>query len=474
MHANSFPRICQRGLPLLLFLAALTPPASAYRLGTNWSMDGSMSMNYRGLGNAREVEIENQLALTNVYFGVEGPSLHGIPMRLQFALDDAGKPELHQAVVGYKKWRQWSIEAGKFIVPFGRYNQLYRPGDYLTVTHPMLYADPRNLDDVNRINLPRPVFSQGYTDIGLHVVHFPRSGLQWMPDKVHAFVVNGLGESAQRGQDAPDPRLLAIPPDSPNGVDIDFEHRAQRLRDNNDGKTGGARLEFDVGDFEVPLSLPEGRGEIRGLQLGLSAMAGQYDVRDSLGYRMLGADAAFQYRDFAFAGEIVHSVNGLRVPVVLSSTTVTSGGQPTGPPSLTAELPETTEIHWGYYVQASFPIAGRAFLRKLKAKGRVLGVLGYNFMQRRGWELENRNAADTTTGRFILNGVEFFQFNTPPGCVNSPGCRGRTVVSNVQKYTAAVNYQMTDFFGLKFEYSYWDLATQRDLDQTAVAGVLQF
>lgn len=444
----------------LMILAAA--PARAYVVGQDWNVSGALSMGWRTLGPrhaASEVEIENQMALSSLYFGLEGPGFSGVPLRLMFTLGEGGQPELHQAVVAYKSWRRRSLELGKFVVPFGRYNQLYRPGDYLTVTHPLLYADPRNLDAVLRLNGPRPLLSAGYSDLGLHYVQYFRTAPPYLPDKVHLFLVNGFGESAERGQAAPQSRELGIQPDSPNGVDRDWEHRNQQLRDNNDSKAPGLRLEYSLGDFRVPLPLPEGRREIQGVQLGLSAMGSRYDIRDELGYKLGGVDAAFQAGDFSVTSELGYGWSQFRSPVITSSTTISSTS------FITVDLPRRHEANWGYYVQGAFPIHQPSFLGQWRLPGRLIGVLGYNWMQRRGPELERLNAEKLPSRRFLVNGVEFFQINA---------LTGRRIVRNMEKYTFAINDRVTDFLSIKLEFSTWVIQAGRDLTQLALAAVLQF
>ena len=121
------------------------------------------------------------------------------------------RPQLNQLNFGYRRVEGWLFQFGKFLVPFGRYNELYRPDQFLTVTRPLLYASPDSLDLVVRLNSPRPPVSSGYTDIGARISYYPRNELALVPDELTFFVVNGFGETNNRQRTFPDTDNLGIP-----------------------------------------------------------------------------------------------------------------------------------------------------------------------------------------------------------------------------------------------------------------------
>ncbi|UPT74903.1 MAG: hypothetical protein M0D55_04110 [Elusimicrobiota bacterium] len=102
---------------------------------------GAASLNWRNVGPREpgfETQIQNQVYLADLYVGAEGPVGEGIPVRIEWNLPTAGRgvPRLSQAFVEYNRIRRIKFQLGKFMVPFGRYNELYRPDQYLAVTRP--------------------------------------------------------------------------------------------------------------------------------------------------------------------------------------------------------------------------------------------------------------------------------------------------------------------------------------------------
>src|SRR3569832_2219789 len=143
---------------------------------------GSASVNWRNVGPRTpgfETQIQNEVYLADMYFGAEGPVLEGVPFHLEANVPTAlqGNIQLYQMYAEYDRVRRIRLQAGKFLVPFGRYNELYRPDQFLTVTRPLLFASPDSIDLVVRPNSPRPPFSAGEADIG------GRFG--WYPVRVH-------------------------------------------------------------------------------------------------------------------------------------------------------------------------------------------------------------------------------------------------------------------------------------------------
>lgn len=188
-------------------------------MGIPLRMSGSLSLNWRNVGPRKpgfETQIQNQAFLADMYFAFRGPVLDIVPFVLEFQMPTGsqGQPSLYQFGFRYQGFERWDFTLGKFLVPFGRYNELYRPDMFLTVTRPLLYASPDSLDLVVRLNSPRPPFSSGYADIGARASYYPTGALFWMPSEMTFFIVNGLSEASNRSRTFPKPDNLGIPPPS--------------------------------------------------------------------------------------------------------------------------------------------------------------------------------------------------------------------------------------------------------------------
>ena len=125
---------------------------------------GSASLNWRNVGPRTpgyETQIQDEVYLADMYFGVEGPVLPGVPFHLEMNVPTAlqGNVQLYQMYAEYDRIHRIKLQAGKFLVPFGRDNELYRPDEILTVTRPLLFASPDSLDLVVRPNSPRPLYA---------------------------------------------------------------------------------------------------------------------------------------------------------------------------------------------------------------------------------------------------------------------------------------------------------------------------
>ncbi|MCR4295415.1 MAG: hypothetical protein NUW21_07755, partial [Elusimicrobia bacterium] len=132
---------------------AADPPAFARALErfSRIKLFGAASINWRNVGPREpgfETQIQNQVYLADLYLGAEGPVTEDVPVLLEWNLPTAGRgvPRLSQAYAEYNGVRRIKFQLGKFMVPFGRYNELYRPDQYLAVTRPLLYASPDSLD----------------------------------------------------------------------------------------------------------------------------------------------------------------------------------------------------------------------------------------------------------------------------------------------------------------------------------------
>lgn len=408
-----------------------------------WNFTGSLSFNWRNVGPRKpqfETQIQDEVYLADMYFGVYGPTFDHVPFWIEFNLPTGaqGNPQLYQLYVQYDRLENWSFQLGKFLVPFGRYNELYRPDMFLTVTRPLLYASPDSLDLVVRINSPRPPFSSGYTDLGGRVTYYPPE-YQWLPDEVTFFVVNGLGETSNIQRTFPTPQNLGIPPPPSNGTDIDFGHLNNNLADNNNNKVPGVRVVYALGTLRLPWPIPEGKRDLTGMNIGFSAMDGQYDLPGSLNYQIYGVDLAFEYQGLNISAEYSYSSTQFLSPLEASSVAL----------STPTVFVQDTEINQGYFIQASYPI-----LRHPRWGKRLTGVVVYNQLFHRGPQLD----------LFLNQTINGTTFNSIAG--ESPNA-GR-VSTRINKLTGALNYQMTEHFIGKLEYSYWSLGRSSTLPTTDI------
>lgn len=395
---------------------------------------GSMSLNWRNVGPKEpgfETQIQNEVYLADMYFGAEGPVAEGIPFRLEWNVpsSDQGTLRLHQVYFEYDRVRRIRLQFGKFLVPFGRYNELYRPDQFLAVTRPLLYASPDSIDLVVRPNSPRPPVSAGYTDIGARFSWYPVRVHPLVPVELTAFVVNGLGESTNRSRTFPNPSNLGIPGPPTNGVTPDFGHQNNNLADNNNAKTAGARVVFALGDLRLPFPVPEKAADLNGVMLGLSGMGGQYDLEGRLVYQMYGVDWSLDYNGISLSGEAMYGNNQFLSPLVSTDTTRLSLASP-------VEQVRLREHLYGYFIQSSFPV-----MRNPPYGERLTGVLVFNQMFRRGPMLDF--LLDYNDGSTTYPSMTAFRAGAP------------FVTREIQKYTAALNYRLSKYFALKFDYSYW-------------------
>jgi hypothetical protein len=426
---------------------------------------GSAAVNWRNVGPRTpgyETQIQDEVYLSDMYFGVEGPALPGVPFHLEMTAPTAlqGNVQLYQMYAEYDRVRRIKLQAGKFLVPFGRYNELYRPDETLTVTRPLLFASPDSLDLVVRPNSPRPPVSGGYTDVGARFSWYPVRVHPLVPDEITVYVVNGLGESGNRSRTFPNSNNLGIPSIPTNGVSDDFGHQNNNLADNNNSKTIGGRVVFALGDMRLPFPIPERDADLDGVLLGFSAMGGRYDLEGALDYQMWDMNWSFQYQGVSFSGEAEYSTDQFLDPLVVSTS-------PASSPTLVGPTQQARlrEELYGYYVQAAFPI-----IRNPRFGRRLTGVVVYNQIYRRGPLLDFLlNYNDGTTTFPSLTGYR-------PGATQ--------VQTQIDKYTGALNYQLAEHFALKAEYSYWTLRKAtvatvsslgyHDIYQGAIALVMGF
>ncbi len=464
VHRTSSSICCQILVGLLSSAAFVAPvygatapapaaisPISERVLGLPAKMKlfGAASLNWRNVGPREpgfETQIQNQVYLADMYLGTQGPVTEDVPVLLEWNLPTAGRgaPRLSQAYAEYDGVRRIKFQFGKFMVPFGRYNELYRPDQYLAVTRPLLYASPDSLDLVVRPNSPRPPVSYGYSDIGIRWSWYPVRVHPLVPSELTLFIVNGMGESKNRLRTFPNPSNLGIPGPGTNGVSPDFGHENNNLADNNNAKTVGGRVVFALGDLRLPWPVPERAADLTGTHLGLSGMGGNYDLEGYLNYEMWSADWSFEYRGVSLSGEVMYSKNQFLTPILASSSTAAA-------PVLVSPVTHTRQVEhlYGYFVQGAFPL-----MRHPPYGKRVTGLLVYNEMYRRGPLLD-----------FLLN---FNDGTTTFDSMTAYNSGAPFVTRKISKYTAGLHWQLADHFAAKFEYSYWVMGKSTVLSPTSL------
>jgi hypothetical protein len=205
---------------------------------------------------------------------------------------------------------------------------------------------------------------------------------------------------------------------------------------------------FALGDLRLPFPIPERDADLDGVILGFSAMGGEYDLEGRLNYQMWDVNWSFQYQGISFSGEAEYSTDQFLNPLAVSTSPATG-------PTLVAPIQQERlrEELYGYYVQAAFPI-----LRNPKFGRRLTGVLVYNQMYRRGPLLD-----------FLLN------YTDPAGTVwpslTAVRADATQVQTQIDKYTAALNYQLTEHFAMKAEYSYWSMGKATVVSATSLGNL---
>ena len=273
-----------------------------------------------------------------------------------------------------------------------------------------------------------------------------------MPSEMTFFAVNGFSEATNRQRTFPRPDNLGIVPPPPNGTSIDFGHENNNLADNNNNKTFGGRVVYSLGSLELlPWPTPDSKREVNGITLGLSAMGGTYDLESELENRVLGVDMTFDYHGINFSGEYIDNLHQFKSPLMASSATIVS---PTN-------LVEDSEEIQGYFVRLAYPIMRRpAWGRRLTA------TAGYDQVFRRGPQLSL--LLNQTLGGTLFPSI---------GGFNPSLSR---VSTRIDKLSAAFNFEWTEHFFLKWEYSYWVMGRSTteegstDIYQGAFSAVVSF
>jgi hypothetical protein len=412
------------------------------------------SLDWRNVGPKQpgfETQIQDEVYLADMYFGLEAPLAERVPFHVEFNVPTQlqGTPQLFQLYAEYDRIPDWKFQAGKFIVPYGRYNELYRPDHFLAVTRPLLYASPDSIDLVVRPNSPVPPVSAGYTDVGARVSWYPQDPNPLVPEELTLFVVNGLDESDSRSRTFPNPQNLGITGPPTSGVELDFGHQNNGLADNNNQKSVGGRAVFALGDLRLPWPIPEKGADLDGVTLSFSGMGGVYDLEGQLYYQMWAADWSFDYHGISISGEAEYEVDQFKNPLLVSTSTDLN-------PQLVNPVDQVRlrEEDYGYFVQAAFPV-----MRRPPVGERVTGVFVFNQMYRRGPLLDFLlNVPDPANGGALIPSMTAYRDGGPQ------------VQTQIEKLTGALNYKLTDHFTAKFEYSYWFMGKSTVLSQTSLGA----
>ncbi len=420
---------------------ALSAAEGSLFASTDWDFGGEISTNYRGIESTpAEVEIENQLYISDVYFSLSKHLKKQFPFEMEFTTDLDGKPVLNQFNLHNFTAEGLQITFGKFLVPFGHYNEIYKPSDFLSITRPLPYASPKSLDYVSRINYAHPIMASGFSSLGVLGTWLnPGPTRVYLPSRLDLYIINGLGENPLLGRGFPRAELLGVP-NQQGGVFVDYGHERSSLADNNDSKTIGARVRFALGDLRAPF-FAEGK-ELKGAQLGFSAMGGKYDLEDLLDHYAFGAEFVFQLDRYHVTTEYLYSPQEYRV----SQSTQTADLN-------TSALPKHRESLRGFYISNAFRLPHWFYGQESFA------YLGYSLMTRLG-------------DQFEFDEVKKITYQP----LNNPG-----VKKTMEKYTIGVRSKIEENFHFKVEYSLWDLnnpdtriADGANIDQIAISGVITF
>lgn len=168
-----------------------------------------------------------------------------------------------------------SVEAGRFVVPFGAFSSQVNPGVYRTVTRPLIFNMGQRIydPDIGDPVLPMPYADEGATfSIGAPVLGDLRA-------TADAYVVNGLQGNA-------------------DGIAFDD---SRSYVDNNASASGGARVTLGNRYLTVGGSMIDGRFNPNG---GSPMFPGRLD------YSIYGADISFHLQDiFRFQAEYARRIS---------------------------------------------------------------------------------------------------------------------------------------------------------------------
>jgi hypothetical protein len=164
-------------------------------------------------------------------------------------------PQPEQAYFEYDRGERLNFQVGRFLVPFGQWNQIHDVFDHKSIAYPLMYLGHEEEDFVLKGG-PQPIASTAFTDIGIlgFGSFWPRPSDQlWYG----AYVCNGRF----------------------GGSNIEWEDLWNNFQDNNSNKAYGGRLVWTHGD---------------NLTIGASYQDGKYDPQNKLRYQFSGADLYYR------------------------------------------------------------------------------------------------------------------------------------------------------------------------------------
>jgi hypothetical protein len=167
-------------------------------------------------------------------------------------------PQPEQAYLEYGVSERLNFQAGRFLVPFGQWNQIHDVFDHKSIAYPLMYLGHEE-EELAIQGGPRPIVSTGFSDIGVlaYGSFWPGPNDQlWYG----AYLTNGRF----------------------GGTDIEWLDLWNTVRDNNSDKAYGGRAVWTHGDS---------------LTVGASYQTGRYDVENKLRYRFAGVDAYYRVAD---------------------------------------------------------------------------------------------------------------------------------------------------------------------------------
>lgn len=256
-------RLCKGAfLTLLLIAVACMVPTR----GEAQSLMLTGYADFEAMLNNPAGEGDSQFYFDNHHFNLVGMGqiYGGLFAAAEVEYEHAGEEiALEYGYIGYTGIKNLRIMAGKFIVPFGRFNKDLHPSWINKM--------------VDRPHGFKNILPQTYSDVGIWVsgVGPLSNGTSFVYD---AFVLNGLLGS--------------------DGGDI------RGMRDNDREKREGERDKNKALGGRIGLELAP-----QGFDIGGSVYYGNYsDVADTdLKLFMVGADAAFRKAGFEIRGEVIHA-----------------------------------------------------------------------------------------------------------------------------------------------------------------------
>jgi hypothetical protein len=180
-------------------------------------------------------------------------------------------PQPEQVYFEYARSERLNFQVGRFLVPFGQWNQIHDVFDHKSIAYPLMYLGHEE-EELALQGGPRPIVSTAFSDIGLLAFGsiWPTGNDQlWYG----AYVCNGRF----------------------GGTDIEWLDLWNTVRDNNSDKAYGGRVVWSHGD---------------NLSIGGSYQTGRYDIENKLRYRFAGVDLYYR-----FANKVNLRAEYLRNPV---------------------------------------------------------------------------------------------------------------------------------------------------------------